>query len=90
MSINENIEILDESTSTFHTNETTFQRLNSDSVLLPNKSNQNEKQADLLYDETIYGNNINIKKPWMMGKTFTALYIQGHPLIVIGPHCKKT
>jgi len=33
----------------------------------------------------VFGNDIKITKPWMMGKLFTCLFINKQPVIAIGP-----
>jgi hypothetical protein len=88
------IENLDEEFNNSYTSSTNYASENhslNQSIPLKDMSeeNDNEKRADLLMinKETIYGNDIKIKKPYKLGKTFTCLYIKNQPLIAIGPHC---
>ncbi len=57
-------------------------------ILKTEEINNIEKQQDLItYDDKVFGNSINYKKPWKMGNNFTFLYFRSHPIIVIGPDC---
>lgn len=36
---------------------------------------------------TVYGNKVSIKKPCKYGNLFCLFYVEGQPLIMIGPQC---
>ena len=55
--------------------------------LLENSNNNIEEKEENRYK--LYGNDINIKKPKMLGKLRALLYINDYPLIIIGPHSKQ-
>jgi hypothetical protein len=37
---------------------------------------------------SVYGNDLGIKSPFIMGNVYAFLFIHGDPKIIIGPQCK--
>lgn len=37
---------------------------------------------------TVYGNDLRIKQPSKLGNVYSFLFINGNPLIILGPQCK--
>jgi hypothetical protein len=61
------------------------------SLLQYNEQNKEVKENIIIDNDksnTLYGNNISIKKPRKIGNMWAFLYYNDNPLIVIGPDCK--
>ena len=69
--------------------------LNEDKEIDKNKENMldhpttNTEQQSNFSGSLLYGNSINDLTPKRIGKLYAFFYINGKPLILIGPDCKK-
>ena len=69
--------------------------LNEDKEIDKNKENMlehpttNMEQQSNFSGSLLYGNSINDLTPKRIGKLYAFFYINGKPLILIGPDCKK-
>ena len=76
-------------------NKNNFEILNSKSdIEIPNKldieslstsSDNNSNELKPIENKLVYGVNLNIESPKMLGNTYSYFFVKGNPLIIIGP-----
>ena len=62
--------------------------IRNDPNLTDCSSQGQNSQDNSFHNELVYGASIDIPKPKKLGAVNAFLYINGNPLIVIGPDCK--
>jgi hypothetical protein len=57
-------------------------------VSLTTSSSNSSREGSTKVVLSVYGNDLRIKQPSKLGNVYSFLFVNGDPLIILGPQCK--